>query len=203
MSGPLDLLDYRRRVRDLYAEVRALAENDVGAAYARWRAVREELFGGHPQSALDPSGRARFRGLCYFDYDERFRFAAPVRTADIVDERWEVPTSDGAALAMRRIGAVELPPGRLEVFWSEVYGCGLFVPFRDGTSGNETYGGRRYLLDTAKGADLGSTEDGRLILDFNFAYHPSCHYDPRWSCPLAPRGNWLAERIEAGERSYQ
>lgn len=103
---------------------------------------------------------------------------------------------------MRRIGAVDLPVGRLALFWIDVYGGGLFVPFRDGTSGNGTYGGGRYLLDTVKGADLGSTADGRLILDFNFAYHPSCHYDPRWSCPLAPRENWLAARIEAGERSY-
>ena len=61
----------------------------------------------------------------------------------------------------------------------------------------------RYLLDTCKGADLGSTPDGRLILDFNFAYHPSCHYNPMWACPLAPPSNRLAIPVEAGERAFE
>ena len=65
--------------------------------------------------------------------------------------------------------------------------------------GTTTYGGGRYLLDTVKGADLG-TEDGRLVLDFNYAYNPSCAYDPSWACPLAPPGNRLAIAVEAGER---
>ena len=98
-----------------------------------------------------------------------------------------------------RIGAVELPVGSLDVHWIEVYGGGVFVPFTDATSGHETYGGGRYLLDTVKGADLGGEGD-RLVLDFNFAYHPSCAYDPRWSCPLAPAGNRSTVPIEAGER---
>ena len=76
----------------------------------------------------------------------------------------------------------------------------MFLPFRDATSGNTTYGGGRYLLDTAKGADLGSAGDA-LVLDFNFAYHPSCVYDPKWVCPLAPLANRLAVAVEAGELS--
>jgi uncharacterized protein (DUF1684 family) len=75
------------------------------------------------------------------------------------------------------------------------------VGFRGGTSGHETYGGR-YLLDSPKGAALGADAEGRLVLDFKFAYHPSCHYNPAWACPLAPRANWLIARIQAGERSY-
>ena len=73
----------------------------------------------------------------------------------------------------------------LELYWLEGYGGGLFVPFADATSGRETYGAGRYLLDTVKGADLGQ-RGGRLVLDFNFAYQPSCAYDPRWTCPLTP-----------------
>jgi len=76
---------------------------------------------------------------------------------------------------------------------------GLFLPFGDTTNGTTTYGGGRYLLDTAKGADLGG-DDGGLVLDFNFAYNPSCAYDPRWVCPLAPPGNRLPVGVEAGER---
>ena len=70
---------------------------------------------------------------------------------------------------------------------------------KDGTAGRSSYGAGRYLLDSAKGADLGGSV-GRLILDFNFAYHPSCRYDDKWQCPLAPPGNTVAYPIEAGER---
>jgi uncharacterized protein (DUF1684 family) len=73
------------------------------------------------------------------------------------------------------------------------------VPLRDATAGTTTYGAGRYLLDTVKGADLGMEGD-RLVLDFNFAYNPSCAYDPRWVCPLAPPPNRLDVAIEAGER---
>ena len=73
------------------------------------------------------------------------------------------------------------------------------VTWVSNSSGTTTYGGGRYLLDTAKGADLGSIGD-RLVLDFNFSYHPSCVYDPRWSCPLAPPENRLTVPIRAGER---
>ena len=97
--------------------------------------------------------------------------------------------------------AVDLPIGSLEVFWLDAYGGGVFLPFRDLTSGKTTYGGGRYLLDTAKGADLGG-DGGTLRLDFNFAYHPSCHYDPQLVCPLAPPANRLAVAIEAGELTY-
>ena len=87
----------------------------------------------------------------------------------------------------------------LELYWLEGYGGGLFVPFADATSGRDTYGAGRYLLDTVKGADLGQ-RDGRLVMDFNFAYQPSCAYDPRWTCPLAPPANRLSVAVRAGER---
>ena len=98
-----------------------------------------------------------------------------------------------------RIGAVDLPFGRLHLYWLTTYGGGLFLPFRDATSGRSTYGGGRYLLDTVNGADLGG-DDGRLVVDLNFAYHPSCTYDPRWTCPLAPAGNVVDTAVAAGEQ---
>ena len=76
---------------------------------------------------------------------------------------------------------------------------GVFLPFKDLTAGSSTYGAGRYLLDTAKGADLG-LERGLLVVDFNFSYHPSCRYDPAWQCPLAPPESVLAAAIEAGEK---
>jgi uncharacterized protein (DUF1684 family) len=90
-------------------------------------------------------------------------------------------------------------PRTLDVYWLEGYGGGLFLPFADATSGSETYGAGRYLLDTVKGADLGSSEE-ELVLDFNFAYNPSCAYDPQWVCPLAPAANRLGVPVRTGER---
>ena len=95
------------------------------------------------------------------------------------------------------MGPVRAP--RLALHWLEGYGGGLFLSFRDATSGRETYGACRYLLDTVKGADLG-IDGERLVLDFNFAYQPSCSYDPAWACPLAPPDNRLAVPVLAGER---
>ena len=197
MSGELELLDWRRRIFSLYAEVRA---TEPAAGHARWCAAREELLRAHPQSPLDAAGKTAFSGLRHFAYEPALRFTAPVDPRP--GERVEIQTSTGEAMAMRRFGVVDLPVGRLEVYWIDVYGGGVFVPFRDATSGSVTYGGGRYLLDTLKGADLGSTERGELVLDFNFAYHPSCHYHHRWSCPLAPRENHLSVPIQAGEMAY-
>ena len=81
-------------------------------------------------------------------------------------------------------------------------GGGIFVPFRDATNGETTYGGGRYLLDTIKGADLGIGMD-EIVLDFNFAYHPSCHYNDKYTCPLSPVENRLAMAVEAGEKAYK
>jgi uncharacterized protein len=195
----LDLLDYRRRVFALYARVRA--EPDPARAFAIWVAERDDLFARHPQSALPPERRAAFGGLSYFAHDPSGRVMAEVGPAE--RRRYEVPASDGAAMAFERVGVAGFTLGgatcELELYWLSAYGGGLFVPFADATSGDETYGAGRYLLDTVKGADLG-THDGRLVLDFNLGYNPSCSYDPRWSCPLAPPPNRLAVPVRMGER---
>jgi len=194
----LDLLDYRRNVTEIYQAVRSLRERDPHAAHRLWRERRDELFRSHPQSALPESERAAFRGLPYHEYDPAFAFTAKVRS--VTRERYDVDTSTGGVIRFVRFGAVDLPIGTLEVLWLEEYSGGVFLPFRDATSGKTTYGGGRYLLDTAKGADLGSIGD-TLVLDFNFAYHPSCVYDPKWTCPLAPLSNRLTAAVEAGELS--
>ncbi len=90
-------------------------------------------------------------------------------------------------------------PLKLTLFWVEGYGGGLFLPFKDATAGVETYSGGRYLYDTIKGADLGADET-EIVLDFNFAYNPSCAYDSRWVCPLSPPENTLPIKVTAGEQ---
>jgi uncharacterized protein len=185
VSVQLDLLDWKRRVFELYAEVRATP--DPEAAWHRWRDVRAELFRMHPQSPSPGYDR-----LDYFPYDPSLRLAVDVEPADGASLELEEGT-------FHRFGRIDVGVGTLDVFWLEGYGGGLFLPFADGLRGRETYGGGRYLLDTVKGSDLG--RDGeRLVVDFNFAYNPSCAYDPRWVCPLAPPGNRLDAEIRAGER---
>ena len=184
MISELDLLDWKRRVFELYAEVRA-SKPRVG--WERWKTVRASLFREHPQS---PS--PGYSSLAYFDYDPSLRFLAEVRPVE--EAKVEI---DG--FPFRRFAAAGFDLGELELYWLEGYGGGVFLPFADATRGTETYGAGRYLLDTVKGADLGM-EDGRLVLDFNFAYNPSCSYDDRWACPLTPPPNRISAPVRAGER---
>lgn len=196
----MTLLDWRRRVAAMYAEVRATADTEPERALGRFRAAKNRLFAEHPDSPIPAAERATFEGLPYRPYEPSMRFVVPLEPLEPVDAVEATATSiSGDTFALRRIGLVRLPVGDLELYWIDVYGGGIFLPFRDGTSGTETYGAGRYLLDTIKGADLGGDEHG-LVIDFNYAYHPSCAYDPVWSCPLAPRANWLAVPIRAGER---
>lgn len=242
----LTLADWRRRVADLYAEVRRRHRADPGDALRMWRREREALFREHPQSPVPPAGRAAFRSL-HFDPDPALRFEVTVQREDdalpspavepppdvlsleiaaggipsfpVAQEPvaeaapalgFAVPailpvSGGGGAMSLRRIGFVDVPfpagQRRLGLFWMEGYAGGLFLPFRDATNGHETYAAGRYLLDSAKSADLGGDgARGTLMLDFNFAYQPSCAFDPRWACPLAPPENWLDIAVRAGER---
>ena len=202
----LALADWRRRMATLYAEVRERAGTDPRAAWDHWRAVREALYRDHSESPVPVAERAAFRAH-HWPYDPAMRFAldVDVSEAGAPDQvSPSLPMSTGSALQFSRIGAVQIPfaggSRSLDVFWMAGYAGGLFLPFRDATNGNETYGAGRYLLDAAKSADLGGGPDGSLILDFNFSVQPSCAFDPRWACPLAPPENRLDHRIEAGER---
>ena len=191
----LDLLDWKRRIFELYAEVRATPDPRV--AWQRWRDVRDGLFATHPQTPLPAETRTRFSGVPYYDYDPALRVLADVEPAP--RERREIATSGEQPYAFTRFARASFWETSLDLYWLEGYGGGVYLCFADATSGSETYGAGRYLLDTVKGSDLGS-EDGRLVLDFNFAYNPSCAYDPRWVCPLAPPGNRLSLPVRGGER---
>jgi uncharacterized protein (DUF1684 family) len=195
----LELLDWKRRVFELYAEVRRLP--DPRAAWLLWRDARDELFASHSQTPLPAELRTAFEGVPYFDYDPELRVLADVEPAERVQR--QIATSGEEPYSFTRFArAVFSVHGQgqsLDMYWLDGYGGGVYLSFADATSGSESYGAGRYLLDTVKGSDLGS-EEGRLVLDFNFAYNPSCSYDPRWVCPLAPPGNRLAVPIRGGER---
>lgn len=197
----LSLLDWKQRVFALYAEIRVHPSPRV--AWERWRLGRDGLFTSHPQSPLPPAQRDTFGGLTYHEYDPAFRTLGSVTSAE--DVVVEVSTSTGERYPFRRFATIQFSLDKaqyeLPAYWLCGYGGGLFLPFADLTNTTSTYGAGRYLLDTIKGADLGLI-DGQLVLDFNFAYNPSCAYEPRWTCPLAPNENRLAVAVTAGEQRF-
>lgn len=194
----LELWDYRRRVADLYSRVRRM---EPAAGWTHWVSTRNDLFRTHPQSPVPASGRASFPGLSNFDYDPELRVTAMVEPAPLTEIL--ISHSGPGATPARTFGRARFRLGSYElalaVYWVQDYGGGVSVPFADATNGSDTYGGGRYLLDTAKGADLGHDLE-RVTLDFNFAYHPSCVHDPRWTCPLPPAENRLPVAVHGGER---
>jgi uncharacterized protein len=142
----------------------------------------------------------RTDGVPYWPYDPNLRFTVPIRPSS--SREYSITTAHDEVTRITQIGWIEVPrpvDGRLAVWWLEQYGGGIFVPFRDATNANATYGAGRYVLDTAKGADLGGVGD-TLVIDFNFSYHPSCRYDEAWQCPLAPPENRLEVAVTAGEK---
>ncbi len=198
MTTELELADWRRRISELYAAVRA--EPDPEQAHGLWRRGRDELFRSHPQSPLLPGDPLRATGLPYWPYDPALRFELPLLPA-AEPASLSMPGT-GGAIPLERAGQVRLPPpldAVIDVWWLREYAGGLFLPLRDGSAGRSSYGGGRYALDTAKGADLGAPA-GRLVIDLNFLYHPSCRYNDAWQCPLAPPGNTISAPVNAGER---
>ncbi|MGF1647968.1 MAG: DUF1684 domain-containing protein [Kineosporiaceae bacterium] len=199
----LEVLDWRRRVRDLYAAVRAVP--DAAAGHRLWRTGRDELMAHHPASPLRSAVRERFRGLPVAPYDPSYRFEVEVHAVagDARPARFEAVTGTDGVVPFERVGVVVLPGlGSVDVWWLASYGGGLFLPLRDGSAGRPggTFGGGRYVLDTVKGADLGQGRaPGSLVVDLNFAYQPSCAYDAAWACPLAPPGNQVDTPIPVGE----
>lgn len=198
------LWDWRRRINDLYSAIRA--NPDPEAAWHRWRTERNTLFASHSQSPLDPDIRAAFTqapftGINTYDYDPALRLSAQL---DPIDEAPLEQFPAGAeTITLRpfaRTNGLQTPLGaELTLYWITGYGGGVFLPFADTTNRSETFAAGRYLLDTIKGADLGM-QDHRVLLDFNFAYYPSCAYSPRWVCPLAPPANRLPKPVRGGER---
>ena len=199
----LDLVDWRRRVGDLF-------RIDGPGALERFRGGRDELFRGHPQSPIEPEDRGSFTGLHYFDQDPSYRVRAHVTAGDGSELVIDTGGEDGA-VRYRRVGTLQFAlhgqECRLTVLSLVQYAGGLFVPFRDRTSGRETYRGGRYLFDTAKDTDglvLEITPNSPgVVIDFNYAYNASCAYSPRWACPLAPPENHLGVEVRAGEKIYK
>lgn len=201
IHDPLSLWDYRRGVAEQYRRVRMAGADE--SSWRRWRSDRDHLFATHAQSPIEAGRRREGNELPFFPYDPAWRVEAEVASVETTPLSAGHSAGGDTSLIRFATAAFPMPYGteavELSLLWLDVYGGGVFLPFRDGTSGDDTYGGGRYLLDTTKGADLGSN-GGLVMLDFNFAYHPSCVYSDRWSCPLAPPENRISVDVRAGER---
>jgi len=169
-------------------------------AVAGFRAEKDEYFRHAHDSPIPAAERESFTGLPYFPVDESLRFEGlklePYGGSE--PTHFEIPTSDGKLRDAQRAGVFRFDIGGVThvltgyTFAKEPSDT-VFVPFQAGTTGQESYGAGRYI-------DVYAEEDGTYALDFNLAYHPSCVYDARFSCPLTPSENRLPIRIEAGER---
>ena len=199
------LADWRRSVAALYVEVRDIAAHDPAAAWERWRAEREALTGAipsppSPRTRATPSEPATGRTtIGPLDRRRCRRDTTPAMggIGGIGGLAIALPNSGADTLAFDRVGRVELPhpagPASLDLYWMRGYAGGLFLPFLDATSGRETV--RRGPLPARHREGRGPRRRpgaGTLVIDLNFAYHPSCAFDPNWACPLAPPGNRLA-----------
>ncbi len=212
MSEYLDLYDYRCRVAALYQEREQgfRAGEETETIWQRFREGKDSLFAHHPQSALDQAQRQHFQGLRYFPYNPTMRFSVDIDTT-IEPTRQIVAMNTNESMSMTTIGQIHFKLDHhlvtLSIYWLDIYGGGLFLPFRDITCPRESYGGGRYLFDTIKGSTPlsapGSNDWHRITLDFNYAYNPSCTYNDRWVCPLAPLENRLDVAIRAGEMNYK
>ncbi|MFC6989961.1 DUF1684 domain-containing protein [Haloplanus sp. GCM10025708] len=165
------------------------------------RKERAEFFRSHPRSPIPEAERDDFRGLDYYPPDEAYRFELTLHEHD-EKERVTVSTSTDDEREYLRWGefrfTVDGEDVTLQAYKADPDDDRLWVPFRDETSGEETYGAGRYLdLEP----DHHRTND-EWIVDFNRAYNPTCAYSDRYDCPLPPMENWLDVRIEAGERNY-
>lgn len=204
-DDPVSLADWRRRVAEMYARARWQAGEDPKRAWEAFRSSRDALFKSHSQSPLSSVEIERFEAIEYFPYDPRWRLIGRLE-GSAKAHTYSLNLEDDGLFRYTQIGMLRLeaPTGeaKLALYSVEGYGGGLFLPLLDGTNGETSYGGGRYLLDTIKGADLGLDGDG-FVLDFNFAYNPSCAYDPLWVCPLAPRENRLPFEVLAGEKDFR
>jgi uncharacterized protein (DUF1684 family) len=165
-----------------------------------FRHRRDHFFAHHPHSPLADSQRGEFAGLDYFPEREDLALILPLdETGPGVGEEVEMPTSDGKHKPFVRVGKIQFSvdgaPATLTVFRDAARGD-LFIPFRDATSGDETYALGRYLEPQLR-------PDGTLDVDFNYAYNPFCAYGEGWSCPIPPEENQLPMALPAGERAFR
>jgi hypothetical protein len=180
----------------------ARAQEDESGDVKRFRETRDKAFRNAGETPLTNEDFLKFKGLEYFDPDKQFAVRAKLeKTSD--EQIFMMPTTVGTTRKYFKYGALKFDLGgksfSLNVYRSESSAKkngSLFVPFRDLTNGKETYGAGRYL-------DIKIPSGDETILDFNFAYNPSCAYgNDQFSCTIPPKENFLQTEIKAGEKIF-
>ena len=172
------------------------------------RTEKDDFFAEHPQSPIPPEEREEFDGLEYFEPDATYRVTATVERHDD-PEIVLMDTTAGREMRYLRVATLEfelnrddedLADGSYELAAYQLESPNeepLFVPFRDKTTGQQSYEGGRYM-ELSPDRDLADGDE--LVVDFNLAYTPFCAYSETFDCPLPPEENWLEITIPAGER---
>ena len=161
-----------------------------------FRAAKDKFYAHDDRAPLTPEQQRSFKALSYFPENKALTVKARI-DRDVDRGAVHMETTRGRPQEYRRFGVVrfEVDGQKAEVTLYESAGSRmLFLPFRDATSGSETYGGGRYL-------DL-EADGNEIVIDFNYAYNPNCAYNPEWDCPLPPPENWLKVPIRAGEKAF-
>lgn len=164
----------------------------------------DEFLAQHPQSPLTWEQQKTFQGLDYYDENHDLAIVAAVECYPDTEPLIEMETSTGDSRLYRRWGRFHFSVVGEEAaltIYSDPHGHEFFLPFRDATSGKETYGAGRYLDNHRPG--LRQLAPDQFEIDFNFAYNPYCAYNDQYSCPLPPVENWLQVPIRAGERKFK
>lgn len=177
-------------------------QQDATRQIEAFRKQKDKFLKEHPESPLLPEDKADFAGANYYPVDMKYRVVAML-VPEPHPGMFRVQTTTGDYKEYTRVGRLEfeldgqklnltafMPPAD-----EPLHGNRLFVPFRDKTSGKETYGAGRYM-------DLNKRATEQYVLDFNRAYNPYCAYSPYYSCPLPPGENSLPVEIRAGEKSF-
>ena len=196
MRGPKSLRSGtvlpRRRRRP---NITGMAASEYLDEITAWREQRDLFFKEHYATPLSDEAIVSFAGLDYFDVDETLMVRGSLSEAP--ESSISVDSSTGSVSQYPVAGIVDvvLPGGMVSLVVLRGEEDEAYIPFRDGTSGKESYGGGRYVS-----VQIGL--EGECIVDFNRAINPYCAYDSDFSCPLPPPQNWLSARIEAGERAF-
>lgn len=162
-----------------------------------FRARRDDFMRANEHSPLTENQRKNFVPLEYFPEDPDLALILEV-DKDIPTDPVELPTTTGETRPYIPFGRITFEvdgqPATLTVFREPERGR-LILPFRDTTNDKETYGAGRTV-------DPQERPDGRLSVDFNYAYGPYCQYNDNWVCTIPPMQNWLRIPIRAGEKMY-
>lgn len=164
-----------------------------------YRERRDHFFAHEDGTPLEPHQREDFRGLAYYPENPALALELPLEVdGEGVGDQIDLATADGHTKPFVRVGRISFEargePVKLSVF-KDLQRGRYFIPFRDGSAGDETYAVGRYLDPRAR-------PDGTLVVDFNYAYNPHCAYSEGWSCPIPPAENVIKTPIEAGEKAF-